>query len=210
MDNIVIDSSSESDSDFSNESGGHSEREEEIYESENFMNHVNKKEYEANRNNIFTKDIEIIDIMVDSYDSSIINKNNYTYKLFSEDSSTGGHGTYKNIIGISLIRSSILQASSSLGYKLVDIIINEIPYNACIRNSNGAHIIDRVPTNTTANYIVEHEPIQSFNKNYFFPITLDSISILIRESSDSSSEYNSIHNSFIFRLTILKNLDLLR
>ena len=37
MDNIVIDSSSESDSDFSDESGGHSEREEEIYESENFM-----------------------------------------------------------------------------------------------------------------------------------------------------------------------------
>ena len=207
MDNIVIDSSSESDSDFSDESGGHSDREEEIYESENFMNHVNKKEYEANRNKIFTKDIETIDIMVDSYEYT--NKNNYKYKLFSEDSSTGGHGTYKNIIGISLIRSSIIQASSSLGYKLVDIIINEIPYNACIRNSNGAHIIDRVPTNTTANYIVEHEPIQSFNKNYFFPITLDSITILIRNSG-ATTEYNSVNNSFIFRLTILKNLNLLK
>ena len=208
MDNIVIDSSSESDSDFSDESGGHSEREEEIYDSENFMNHVNKKEYEAKRNKIFTKDLETIDIMVDSFNETS-NKNNYTYKLFSEDSSTGGHGIYKNVIGISLIRSSILQASSSLGYKLVDIIINEIPYNACIRNSNGAHIIDRVPTNTTANYIVEHEPVQSFNTNYFFPITLDSISILIRNSG-ATTEYNSANNSFIFRLTILKNLDLLR
>ena len=170
MDNIVIDSSSESDSDFSDESGGHSEREEEVYESENFMNHVNKKEYEANRNKIFTKDIETIDMMIDSFNET--SKNNYTYKLFSEDSSTGGHGTYKNIIGISLIRSSIIQhASDPLSYKLVDIIINEIPYNACIRNSNGDRIIDRVPTNTTASYIVEHEPIQSFNKNYFFPIT---------------------------------------
>jgi len=160
MDNIIIDSSSESDSDFSDESGGHSDREEEIYESENFMNHVNKKEYEANRNKIFTKDIETIDIMVDSYEYT--NKNNYKYKLFSEDSSTGGHGTYKNIIGISLIRSSIIQASSSLGYKLVDIIINEIPYNACIRNSGA------------------------------------------------TTEYNSANNSFIFRLTILKNLNLLK
>ena len=207
MDNIIIDSSSESDSDFSDDSGGHSDREEEIYESENFMNHVNKKEYETNRNKIFTKDIETIDIMVDSYEYT--NKNNYKYKLFSEDSSTGGHGTYKNIIGISLIRSSIIQASSSLGYKLVDIIINEIPYNACIRNSNGAHIIDRVPTNITANYIVEHEPIQSFNTNYFFPITLDSITILIRNSG-ATTEYNSANNSFIFRLTILKNLNLLK
>ena len=207
MDNIIIDSSSESDSDFSDESGGHSDREEEIYESENFMNHVNKKEYETNRNKIFTKDIETIDIMVDSYEYT--NKNNYKYKLFSVDSSTGGHGTYKNVIGISLIRSSIIQASSSLGYKLVDIIINEIPYNACIRNSNGAHIIDRVPTNITANYIVEHEPIQSFNTNYFFPITLDSITILIRNSG-ATTEYNSVNNSFIFRLTILKNLNLLK
>jgi len=207
MDNIIIDSSSESDSDFSDDSGGHSDREEEIYESENFMNHVNKKEYETNRNKIFTKDIETIDIMVDSYEYT--NKNNYKYKLFSVDSSTGGHGTYKNVIGISLIRSSIIQASSSLGYKLVDIIINEIPYNACIRNSNGAHIIDRVPTNITANYIVEHEPIQSFNTNYFFPITLDSITILIRNSG-ATTEYNSVNNSFIFRLTILKNLNLLK
>jgi len=207
MDNIIIDSSSESDSDFSDESGGHSDREEEIYESENFMNHVNKKEYETNRNKIFTKDIETIDIMVDSYEYT--NKNNYKYKLFSVDSSTGGHGTYKNVIGISLIRSSIIQASSSLGYKLVDIIINEIPYNACIRNSNGAHIIDRVPTNITANYIVEHEPIQSFNTNYFFPITLDSITILIRNSG-ATTEYNSVNNSFIFRLTIMKNLNLLK
>ena len=208
MDNIVIDSSSESDSDFSDESGGHSEREEEIYDSENFMNHVNKKEYEANRNKIFTKDIETIDIMVDSFSES--SKDNYIYKLFSTDiGQGGGHGIYKNVIGISLIRSSILQDSSSLAYKLVDIIINEIPYNACIRNSNGAHIIDRVPTNTTANYIVEHEPIQSFNKNYFYPITLDSISILIRNSG-ATTEYNSANNSFIFRLTIIKNLDLLR
>ena len=207
MDNIIIDSSSESDSDFSDDSGGHSDREEEIYESENFMNHVNKKEYETNRNKIFTKDIETIDIMVDSYEYT--NKNNYKYKLFSVDSSTGGHGTYKNVIGISLIRSSIIQASSSLGYKLVDIIINEIPYNACIRNSNGAHIIDRVPTNITANYIVEHEPIQSFNTNYFFPITLDSITILIRNSG-ATTEYNSVNNSFIFRLTIMKNLNLLK
>ena len=70
MDNVVILTSSDSDSDFSDESDGHSDREEEIYESEHFMNHVNKKEYEINRNKLFTKDIEEIDIMVDSVSTS--------------------------------------------------------------------------------------------------------------------------------------------
>ena len=42
MDNVVILTSSDSDSDFSDESDGHSDREEEIYESEHFMNHVNQ------------------------------------------------------------------------------------------------------------------------------------------------------------------------
>ena len=102
MDNIIIDSSDESDSDFSDESGGHSEREEEIYDSENFMNHVNKKEYEINRNKLFTKDLETVDILVESSDS--IPK--YTYKLFSDDSSTGGQGEYKNVIGFNLINKS--------------------------------------------------------------------------------------------------------
>ena len=58
MDNVVILTSSDSDSDFSDDSDGHSDREEVIYDSEHFMNHVNKKEYEINRNKLFTKDIE--------------------------------------------------------------------------------------------------------------------------------------------------------
>ena len=39
MDNIIIDSS-DSDSDYEDSSDGHSEREETIYESEHFLNHI--------------------------------------------------------------------------------------------------------------------------------------------------------------------------
>ena len=39
MENIIIDSS-DSDSDYEDSSDGHSEREEVVYESENFLNHV--------------------------------------------------------------------------------------------------------------------------------------------------------------------------
>ena len=123
---------------------------------------------------------------------------------------SNGTPLYGNVIGIELLKTSIIQAGSLLAYKLVDIIVSEIPYKACIHNINGAHIIDRVPTNTNADYIIEHEPDMSFKKGYFFPISLNKLSILIRESSDSSTTYNSANNSFIFRLTILNNLELMK
>ena len=199
MDNIVIVTDSESDSDYSNDSDTHDQREEVVYENTHFMNHVEVEEYKKNRNILFTRDIDTIDLIVDSYSAS--SKNDYTFDLQT---------TYKNVIGIELLKTSIIQAGSSLGYKLVDIIVSEIPYKACIHNINGAHIIDRVPTNTNADYIIEHEPDMSFKKGYFFPISLNKLSILIRESSDSSTTYNSANNSFIFRLTILNNLELMK
>ena len=199
MDNIVIVTDSESDSDYSNDSDTHDQREEVVYENTHFMNHVEVEEYKKNRNILFTRDIDTIDLIVDSYSAS--SKNDYTFDLQT---------TYKNVIGIELLKTSIIQAGSLLAYKLVDIIVSEIPYKACIHNINGAHIIDRVPTNITANYIIEHEPDLSYKKGYFFPISLNKLSILIRESSDSSTTYNSANNSFIFRLTILNNLELMK
>ena len=199
MDNIVIVTDSESDSDYSNDSDTHDQREEVVYENTHFMDHVEVEEYKKNRNILFTRDIDTIDLIVDSYSAS--SKNDYTFDLQT---------TYKNVIGIELLKTSIIQAGSLLAYKLVDIIVSEIPYKACIHNINGAHIIDRVPTNTTANYIIEHEPDLSYKKGYFFPISLNKLSILIRESSDSSTTYNSANNSFIFRLTILNNLELMK
>ena len=208
MDNIVIDSSSESDSDFSDVSGGHSEREEEIYDSENFMNHVNKKEYEINRNKLFTRDLETIDILVESSDSI----NNYTYKLFSEDSSSGGHGEYKNVIGFNLIKACVGQRNNSQEH-LLDICVPNIVYKSCIHNSESRHVIGRMCMNKGARLLNEYEP-EIIEDNYFFPTTLHDIEIDLKYKDTNLttwSDYDSDrHNSFVFRLTILKNLDLLK
>ena len=198
MDNIVVISNSDSDSDYS-DSSSHEEREEIVYENTHFMNHVEVEEYKKNRNKLYTRDIDTIDLIVDSYDADV--KNDYTFDLQT---------TYKNIIGIELIKSTIIQHGSTVSYKLVDVIVSEIPYKSCIHNISGAHIIDRIPTNATVDYIVEHEPDLSYKKGYFFPISLNKLSILIRESSDSLTTYNSANNSFIFRVTILNNLELMK
>ena len=67
MDNIVVISNSESDSDYSDSSNDHEEREEIVYENTHFMNHVETEEYKTNRNKLFTKDIDTIDNANDEY-----------------------------------------------------------------------------------------------------------------------------------------------
>jgi hypothetical protein len=215
MDNSVTaytletDSSEESDSsDSSNEGNllsnnlGVLNRKFEIKD-ERFLNQEKVEDYQRNRDSLFTRDIDTVDIIVDSYGKS--NKNNYVFDLKT---------TYKNVIDIGLIRSIIQQKDTGNNYGLIDVIVPEIPYLSCIQNNNRTHIIDRVPTNTTNKYIIQHEPIHlSYKKGYFFPITLDKLSILLQVSgtSPTPTEYDTTNeNSFIFRLTILKNLDLMK
>jgi len=207
MENIVI-LTSESDSDYEDDDSEHSDREEEIYESEHFMNHVCKKEYEINRNKLFTKDLEIIDILVESSDSI----NNYKYKLFSDDSSSGGHGEYKNVIGFNLIKACVGQRNNAYEH-LLDICVPNIPYKACIHNSENRHIIGRMCMNKGARLLNELEPY-FIKDNYFFPITLHEIEIDLKYKNTNVTTWSNYdsdrHNSFIFRLTILKNLNLLK
>ena len=208
MDNVVILTSSDSDSDFSDESDEHSDREEEIYESEHFMNHVNKKEYEINRNKLFTKDIEEVDIMVDSISQGSSNKDQYVFKLDSMNSNTGGLGEFKNVIGINLLKCCLISSTSTDSH-FADVIIPEIPYKSCIHNADGNHLIARVCMKKNAsNQMVEYEP-ENIKENYFFPITLSKLSINIYQAGTTDT-YVGANNSFIFRLTILKNLDLLK
>ena len=208
MDNVVILTSSDSDSDFSDESGGHSDREEEIYESEHFMNHINKKEYEINRNKLFTKDIEEVNIIIDSYSVSASNTNDYTFQLYSNSSNTGGLGEYKNVIGISLLRCCLI-SGSSINPHFIDVIVPEIPYKACIHNANRYNLIARLCVEKNeSNQMIEYEP-ENIKDNYFFPMTLSKLNIKICKFG-TIQEYDGLNNSLIFRLSILKNLNLLK
>ena len=53
MDNIIIVTDSESDSDYSDSHSDHDEREEVVYENTHFMNHVETEESNKNRNQLF-------------------------------------------------------------------------------------------------------------------------------------------------------------
>jgi hypothetical protein len=318
MDNIVVISNSESDSDYSDSSSDHDTREE-VYENTHFMNHVIVEEYEKNRNTLFTKDIESRYILVDTNNiqkTSSFNTNDYTYNLYSQtnsdnQNSTGGYGSYKNVIGFRLIRAiipntaytindmnntlsftisstnytqtlingyytldniinafptsgsnKILQSmitndstthkftinygsniiynwntndktknaarlfgfyptTSAIGTShtsdfvpdmsnhFVDIVVDEIPKIACKDNSIGKNTIERIYMNTDYGSMKIHESIIYGKQNYFYPITLEKLSIKLY-SDDGKTLYDSqkANHSFEFEITTLKNTEL--
>ena len=318
MDNIVV-IDSESDSDYSEAYSDHEEREEIQYENTHFMNHVIVKEYEKNRNTLFTKDIESRYILVDTNNiqkTSSFNTNNYTYNLYSQTNSdnhntTGGYGSYKNVIGFRLIRAIIpntaytindmnntlsftisstnytqtlingyytldniinafptsgsnkilqsmitndstthkftinygsniiynwntndktknaarlfgfypIESSTATSHTsdfvpdmsnhFVDVVIDEIPTIACKDNSLGKNTIERIYMNTDYGSMKIHESIIYGKQNYFYPITLEKLSIKLY-SDDGKTLYDSqkANHSFEFEITTLKNTEL--
>jgi hypothetical protein len=320
MDNIVVIESS-SDSDYSDTSSDHDEREEIIYENTHFMNHVEVEQYKTNRDKYFTKDIESRYLLVDTNNiqkTSNFNTNDYTYDLFSQNNNndqntTGGYGSYKNVIGFRLIRAiipnsaytindmnnilsftisstnytqtltngyytldniinafptsgsnQILQSmitndstthkftinyGSNITYNwntndktknaarlfgfypiisstatshtsdfvpdmsnhFVDIVIDEIPKIACKDNCNGKNTIERIYIDNDYGSMKIHESIIYGEQNYFYPITLEKLSIKLY-SDDGKTLYDSqnANHSFEFEITTLKNPELVR
>ena len=111
MDNIVVIESS-SDSDYSDTSSNHDNREEILYENTHFMNHVETSVYKTNRDKYFTPDIEKKYLLVDTNNIDKVEPfktNNYTYYLNSNNDSNikSGYEKYDNIIGFRLIGALI-------------------------------------------------------------------------------------------------------
>lgn len=321
MDNIVVIGDSDSDSDYSDASSDHDRREEIQYENTHFMNHIESEVYKTNRNKLFTKDIESRCILVDTNNiqkTSSFNTNDYTYNLYSQNNldnqnTTGGYGSYKNVIGFRLIRAIIpntaytindmnntlsftissviytqiltngyytldniinafptsgsntlvqsmityhptthkftINYGSNITYNwntnditknaarlfgfypttstsatshtsdfvpdmsnhFVDIVVDEIPYIGCKDNSTGKNTIERIYMNTDYGSMKIHESIIYGKQNYFYPITLEKLSIKLY-SDDGKTLYDSqkANHSFEFEITTLKNTELVQ
>ena len=87
----------------------------------------------------------------------------------------------------------------------VDLVIPEVPYIACKRNSNGKNIIDRIPLDESSGSLVYYSSDINLD-NYFYPINIDKLSIqLYEDTSDTLYDCQNNDNSFEFELTILNN-----
>lgn len=95
-------------------------------------------------------------------------------------------------------------------HHFVDLVINEIPYNACKMNPSGLNIIDRIPLNEGSGTLVYYDNLQ-YSDIYFHPIELNKLSIKLYEDTHNTLyQSNNLDNSFEFEVILLKNTSLLQ
>ena len=171
------------------------EEEEVVEQNSEFMNNTSVEEYLKNRNTIFTKDIETIDILIEN-DGEFTNNKFY----FSSNDKSGK--SYKNVIDVSLLKGFIKADTAD---NIVKVHVNNVPHRACIQNKDEKNIIDIIPL---SNGVASTAGTTMIDYNYFFPIELDHLDIEFSyvKSSAPSIDYFSL----VFRLTIVKNLNLLK
>ena len=99
----------------------------------------------------------------------------------------------------SVTSDNVVQQSN----QFVDLVIPEIPYIACKRNSIGKHLIDRIPLDCEQGSIMYYSSDINL-ENYFTPINLNSLNIqLYEDTTDTPYDCQNNDNSFEFELTIL-------
>ena len=99
----------------------------------------------------------------------------------------------------SVTSDNVVQQST----QFVDLVIPEIPYIACKRNSIGKHLIDRIPLDCEQGSIMYYSSDINL-ENYFTPINLNSLNIqLYEDTTDTLYDCQNNDNSFEFELTIL-------
>lgn len=87
--------------------------------------------------------------------------------------------------------------------QFVDLVIPEIPYIACKRNSVGKNLIDRIPLDCEQGSIMYYSSDINL-VNYFTPVNLNSLTIqLYEDTTDTLYDCQNNDNSFEFELTIL-------
>ena len=120
------------------------------------------------------------------------NIDGYSYRLFGfNNTSHSGSSTYTS--------DNVVQQST----QFVDLVIPEIPYIACKRNSIGKHLIDRIPLDCEQGSIMYYSSDINL-ENYFTPININSLNIqLYEDTTDTLYDCQNNDNSFEFELTIL-------
>jgi len=142
-----------------------------------------------------------------TYKYSIINTTTPDPNEFSLDWKTSGGYAYRlfgfnnTIYGDSTEYTSenVVQQSN----QFVDLVIPEIPYIACKRNSIGKNLIDRIPLDCPQGSIMYYSSDINL-ENYFTPINIHMLNIqLYEDTTDLLYDCQNNDNSFEFELTII-------
>lgn len=95
-------------------------------------------------------------------------------------------------------------------HHFVDLVVDEIPYQACKMNPAGLNIVDRIPLTESSGTLVYYDN-PHYSDIYFHPIELNKLSIKLYEDTHQTMyQSNNLDNSFEFEIILLKNTRLLQ
>jgi len=97
------------------------------------------------------------------------------------------------------------------GYNYFDIVVDNIPNIACKMNTMGLNVIDRIIVNTDMGYLLTYRVPESETQtsNYFYPISMNNISIKIYTADGEIYDNTAGQNLFEFEVTTLINTKLM-
>jgi hypothetical protein len=166
-----------------------------IHKQENLSENNNKdKIYDIS--SLYTEELrkEKLLISYNDINASLINGNfngSYEYQF-------NLNKTYNNVIGI-ILNKAIYEysASNSTSSIYLDVIINNIPSEACINNLNGYNIIKRIHYDHTysSGSGVGYSDLYS-NPNYFYPVNLNKLNMELKNNINPIDILGSFNNQF--------------
>jgi len=160
-----------------------------IHKQENINENNDSKIYDINK--LYNTEIKKERLLISSEDMN----SSYCHFNGSYECIFDLNKMYKNIIGFKLVKSiyeSHINYNGSKSQTYLDVIINNIPGEACINNIHGYNIIKRLPYEIIYSSITNASSI-SYDVTYdndilFYPINIDKLHLMLK--------YNYRQNSY--------------
>ena len=124
----------------------------------------------------------------------------------------------RNLLGFTGINSSVYsnkitaEQPPDMSVHYFDIIIPEIPYIACKHNTDRKNIIERVPITPEIHDLLVYEDttFQREDQNFFFPISLNKLTIQLYQKNGEFFDNNNRHHSLEFEITMINKVDIIK
>ncbi len=137
----------------------------------------------------------------------------YTFKFSYEDNENEGSRNLLGFTGSSSFGNSIIaDQPPDMSVHYFDIVIPEIPYITCKHNTDRRNVIERIPITSSNDELLVYEDstFEREDQNFFFPISLNKLTIQLYQKNGKLFDNNNKHHSLEFEITMINKVDIMK
>ena len=138
----------------------------------------------------------------------------YEFKFIYDDNT---HEGSRNLLGFTgstpnASNSIIADQPPDMAVHYFDIVIPEIPYIACKHNTDRRNVIERIPIVSSNDELLVYEDstFERDDQNFFFPISLNKLTIQLYQKNGNFFHNNNKHHSLEFEITMINKVDIIK